>query len=48
MALCFPNRLEDIAILRRFGGEWQAQYLLGCLYYDRMNYAAAREAWARS
>ena len=48
MALCFPNRLEDIAILRRFGDEWQAQYLLGCLYYDRMNYAAAREAWERS
>ena len=48
MALCFPNRLEDIAILRRFGGDWQAQYLLGCLYYDRMNYAAAREAWERS
>ena len=48
MTLCFPNRLEDIAVLERFGGEWQAQYLLGCLYYDRMNYAAARGAWERS
>lgn len=42
---CFPNRLEDIPILSRFQEEWQAQYLLGCLYYDRMNYRAAREAW---
>ncbi|MGN1249051.1 MAG: tetratricopeptide repeat protein, partial [Candidatus Spyradocola sp.] len=48
MVLCFPNRLEDIAVLERFGGEWQAQYLLGCVYYDRMNYAAARGAWERS
>lgn len=43
---CFPNRLEDIPALRRW--EWQAQYLLGCLYYDRMNYAAAVEAWERA
>ena len=46
MYLCFPNRLDDIAVLSR--DEWQAQYLLGCLYYDRMNYAAAVTAWERS
>ncbi|MDD3336707.1 MAG: DUF5107 domain-containing protein [Eubacteriales bacterium] len=40
---CFPNRLEDIPALCR--DEWQAQYLLGCLYYDRMNWTAAVEAW---
>ncbi len=40
---CFPNRLEDIPALQR--QEWQAQYLLGCIYYDRMNYPAAIAAW---
>ena len=40
---CFPNRLEDVAVLH--GKEWQARYLLGCLYYDRMHYQAAMEAW---
>ncbi len=40
---CFPNRLEDIAVLPR--GEWQACYLLGCLYYDRINVQAAVDAW---
>lgn len=48
ITLCFPNRLEDIALLRRFGGDWQAQYLLGCLYYDRQHYAAALAAWQES
>lgn len=48
MKLCFPNRLEDIAVLSRYSGEWQAQYLLGCLYYDRMHYTAARMAWEES
>lgn len=43
---CFPNRLEDVAVLNR--DEWQAQYLLGCLYYDRQNVPAARHAWERS
>lgn len=45
---CFPNRLEDIPVLHRFAGDWQAQYLLGCLYYDRMNYPAALAAWQES
>ena len=48
MKLCFPNRLEDIAVLAYFPHAWQAQYLLGCLYYDRMNYTAARTAWEES
>lgn len=48
MDYCFPNRLEDIAVLAHFPEEWKAQYLLGCLYYDRMHYAAARSAWERS
>ena len=46
MYLCFPNRLDDIAVLQV--DEWQAQYLLGCLYYDRMNYDAAAGVWERS
>jgi tetratricopeptide (TPR) repeat protein len=43
LTYCFPNRLRDIPALSR--REWQAQYLLGCLYYDRMNYPAAISAW---
>ena len=46
MYLCFPNRLDDIAVLNV--DEWRAQYLLGCLYYDRMNYSAAAACWERS
>jgi tetratricopeptide (TPR) repeat protein len=48
LTLCFPNRLEDIAVLNRFGGDWQAQYLLGCIYYDRMNYTSALSCWEKS
>ena len=48
MKYCFPNRLEDIAVLKVFGDDWRAGYLLGCVYYDRMNYQAAVEAWRRS
>lgn len=44
--LCFPNRLEDIEVLSV--NEWQAQYLLGCLYYDRDNYHQAMQCWLRS
>ncbi len=46
--LCFPNRLEDIPVLRAFAEDWQAQYLLGCVYYDRMNYGAALSCWEES
>ena len=48
LTLCFPNRLEDIAVLKAFAGDWQAQYLLGCIYYDRMNYDAALACWEES
>ena len=48
MKYCFPNRLEDIAVLDAFRDDWKAGYLLGCVYYDRMNYRAAVEAWRRS
>ena len=48
LTLCFPNRLQDIAVLKSFSGDWQAQYLLGCLYYDRMNYDEAVRAWEES
>ena len=46
--LCFPNRLEDIPVLRAFGNDWQAQYLLGCVYYDRKNYETALACWEKS
>lgn len=46
LVYCFPNRLEDIPALIK--DEWQAQYLLGCLYYDRMNYYAAVAAWEKA
>ena len=46
MRYCFPNRLEDIPALNVENGK--AQYLLGCLYYDRMNYQKAVEAWEKA
>ena len=46
LTFCHPNRLEDIAALQ--GDDWRSQYLLGCLYYDRMNYEKAGAAWERS
>ncbi len=46
LAFCHPNRLDDIPALS--GDDWRSAYLLGCLYYDRMNYAAAVKAWERS
>ena len=44
---CFPNRLEDIAVLRHganLGGA-NACYYLGCLYYDRFRYDEAAALW---
>lgn len=46
LTFCHPNRLEDIPALQ--GGDWRSEYLLGCLYYDRMNYEKAIAAWERS
>ncbi len=46
MEFCFPNRLEDISVLK--DGDWRAQYMLGCLYYDRDNWEAAAACWEKS
>ncbi len=46
LTFCHPNRIDDIAALQ--DGDWRSLYLLGCLYYDRMNFSAAIEAWAKS
>ncbi|QOV18696.1 DUF5107 domain-containing protein [Blautia liquoris] len=42
----FPNRLEDIPVLVE--KDWYANYLLGCLYYDRENYRKACKAFISS
>ncbi|MDD6683865.1 MAG: DUF5107 domain-containing protein [Clostridiales bacterium] len=46
MRYCFPNRLEDIPALDIENAK--AQYLLGCLYYDRKNYEKAVFAWEKA
>ncbi len=51
--ICFPSRLEDIAVLAFAASEAppdtrdavESRYLLGCLYYDRFRYAEAVEQW---
>jgi tetratricopeptide (TPR) repeat protein len=49
---CFPNRLEDIGVLRRSIAEspmdGKACYYLGNLLYDRKNHAEAIELWERA
>ena len=51
-ACCFPNRLEDVAILEDAkhcipdGGH--TPYYLGCLYYDKRQYDLAVENWELS
>lgn len=49
---CFPNRLEDIAILRwamRLNPkDARARYYLGNLYYDKRQYELAMELWEQS
>ncbi len=49
---CFPNRLEDIAVLRYATAtgtdDARAPYYLGNLLYDRKNYSGAIEMWERS
>lgn len=47
---CFPNRLEDIAVLQK-AAEAQggyAAYYLGCLFYDRGRWQEARELWEQA
>lgn len=44
---CFPNRLEDIAVLGKAadnGGEF-AKYYLGCLFYDRGIWEKSVQLW---
>ena len=46
---CFPNRIEDIAVLKNAcklnEAGANAHYYLGCLYYDRFRYADAASQW---
>ncbi len=49
---CFPNRLEDIAVLT-FALELNQQdakapYYLGCLFYDKRRYQEAQRLWELS
>ena len=50
---CFPNRLEDAAILKAlidmaFIDDAKASYYLGCLYYDKRQYDLAKKYWEQS
>ncbi len=44
---CFPNRLEDIGVLKNAinnGGEY-AKYYLGCLFYDKGRWSESVSLW---
>ncbi|MCR5556946.1 MAG: DUF5107 domain-containing protein [Butyrivibrio sp.] len=49
---CFPNKLEDIAVLRAAiscnPGGAKAYYYLGCLYYDKLGFDEAIRLWEES
>ena len=49
---CFPNRLEAVLALRAAiatrPGDARAPYFLGNLFYDKRQYALARQAWEDS
>ncbi len=49
---CFPNRVEDVIILRealrRNPNDGTAAYLLGNFYYDKRQYDLAQEYWEMS
>ena len=53
---CFPNKLEDIAVLKdaieTLGAKGRsaamASYYLGCLYYDKLQYEKAMQLWENS
>ena len=51
-AYCFPNRIEDVLALRAAmeadPQDARAPYYLGCLYYDKRQYAEATALWERS
>ena len=48
---CFPNRLEDIGVLRLAQKlapqKGKAFYYLGCLWYDKRQYEAAKDCWEK-
>lgn len=46
-AYCFPNRVEDIAVLEKAieAGSCMAAYYLGCLMYDKGNHDRAIGLW---
>ncbi len=50
--LCFPNKLEDIAVLKKAIelNECCARacYYLGCLYYDKLQYDEAIDLWKKA
>ena len=52
LACCFPNRPEDIPVLRSavrsHPEDAKAHYLLGCLWYDRRQYEDAISCWEKS
>ena len=49
---CFPNKLEDIAVLQDAGKRnpqgAKAFYYLGCLYYDKLQFDRAQTLWEKS
>ena len=49
---CFPNRLQDIVALQYAmsanAADARAPYYLGCLWYDRRQYAQAVACWEKS
>ncbi|MBO6241662.1 MAG: DUF5107 domain-containing protein [Butyrivibrio sp.] len=50
--LCFPNKLEDIAVLKKAIAAddkgSKARYYLGCLYYDKLQFDLAIEMYEAS
>ncbi len=50
-AYCFPNKLEDIPVLRfavANGCRAKAGYYLGCLFYDKLQWEEALALWEAS
>ncbi len=51
-AYCFPNKLEDIAALKAaiddMDSSAHAEYYLGCLYYDKLQFDKAVRCWEAS
>lgn len=48
---CFPNKLEDIAVLRfalENGCKAKAGYYLGCLFYDKLQWEESLALWEAS